>query len=1180
MILQELLYRQKWVYILFVMLCAMYAAYAYYDIVLDSQIPFKIKAEGLILDENKKYFLTNYQDWNQSLAVAEPQRTVAIRYQKNKSCMPNTLGVLSNDGQWRFNVHPSIQLPISGGNPFLPYVRLAKRVDGAFTFYRGNQKISSQSLEQGLIFNFPAGGIADRVQLQIEEYEQRKLLEIRDDGLGISYTLPDTNSSVEVLFNAGEGYVPEESNLVFHFDDVTPEVKGRHLIEVDPISWSSYTLRIIDPKNKLIVEKKTSGKSYFEIESILFSIDINQKYGAITSVLFGIQLVLLIAAALFFISCLGNYSENPIQESLLIARILFNAFLLLGLPLFMMTFDNYPNSVTYDAMLFGMPHLLNLSYGLTPLWRRSRVWNWNLKELLNNRMSSNGWSRKYLSLGVLVVLFVCTPLFLVFGGMVANERVLGLIPTLHFQKVLIIVGYIVFTSENIQKYVKKMMDEIPFVKSIPLLFIPNLLVVIFSLLISIATGDFGSFLFVVIAISVIEVVKGRISIWYVLAGYGGLLLMLLLLVSLDIGLSSRKLYRLVFSFSAPFSDLYNGFNQADRESLTYLWFNVKNMVESHPFGLFGDLKILDVSKSVAHSDYAFHWSTMIGGIWFWGLCLIGLLLLLTHLIFVLKATIFPMKASGKSILALSKKRLTIILSFWLSITIIQFCYQVFSNFMLPGVILTGIPMPFISVGRGDFVFAIILIVGLELIFYRRSFIEKTPKGVYVGYSYRYFNSAFINGLIIVGVIIAATGFKINQIKRAPDKVEIIPPQHEDERLEKTRLTNSELIDQALMITKKEDLTNLPVSIKKKLKELQYTYYTASPAPSISIGTFNTSKLQIKNSVSWKSHYNFDEQIVSGPFHPYGQVTRKRYLWNDGINYTVSNEHYRYLDYRNDSLVPDLSAQINATLEEFAIEYLPDGTKLALLIAENATGQYLAQSQFPSTEAKVYQESYYVGSVKKGILLDVALSIDSLKYAEFTHNGRDIYDWIKYSDYEYSGAILQEILDIEHHLEILDFSRYLDKTYKMEFHSGMGDNAYSDRPRAQITNYNLLASGGLQPYSLTEVVSWYITLQKRSTTKPGLQRILHAPLTNGGTAEVIADELRSIGQNPSDFIAKTGTLELFGENISSSMVLSNKRYTIAIMMTGESLPSNKSGKTAKFLMAELLPLFQLYDVLAK
>jgi hypothetical protein len=1181
----------KWPYKALAVLCLFYALFSFYELVIQNKTPFKIEAEGIVLDLNKKYYFTNYKSIR-SLENAESENSVLIRYKKNEEWMPNHLGTLYYDGEWKLDLNKAIQHPVINKHPFLPYCRsVEKSSTGSFNFYDSGQIVSEAQLTTGLIFNYPTGSVQDREYLNIKKISGKEVLYFEDDGIGVSYQLPDKKAKISAAFNSKIRTANTKGSLIFKFDDTTPNVSGTYNISYTPNNFLSASIEVKDQAGNTLYKKLGISHTTFQIENILLSLKINQMYGITTIFIFLVQIILIAAFLFYFIGLEPPAYNNPIQSSILKSRIIMNCLMLLGTALFIKTFGYYTNSPKYDLILLSVPHLFNISYWFVSWWKKLKKVRFSSLSLKDN-LPEIRISGSIMYAGWMVFFFILIPVIILLANIVSNERVLG-IPALHFQKVIIILAYFVFASELVSQKTARFInnrDKPKFIFNLLGKFLPkNVLILFFSIWLSYIIGDYGSILFVAIAIIMIEVTLRRIKLKEVAVGFS-IILGIALLVN-QIGIyDGRKLYRLLYSFLPPDSNSFAHFNQADRESISYIWFNLKSFMESFHMGLFNDLKILEVSKSVAHSDYAFHWSLMLGGVPFLLLVMACLSFLLTHLFFIFKSTLLPMKVGKNTYLSLARNKYTIIISFWLAITIVQFVYQLFSNNMLFGSILSGIPFPFISVRIQDYFFLGLLFVGLEILFYSNSFKadfsrEKT-KAVSSNYvfisSFRQAQYLIIAFLFLFGLKGAQFWFFDNQeihISAQP------PSEEENSNFFDVENYAQSTQDKYIQIAKDKinelELTNLPIKTKKSLKPVQYAYYNADPIKEVFKIPFELKQDRLEEIISWKNHFDFSKKEISGENKPFGTVYAKKILVNDNYQTVTTNPYYRYLNLNNDYLNLDLSAELNRLLKSHVQNNLADDTRVSVVVLNNEANEYVATSQYPNTSNNfVYYQNYYIGSIKKALLLDAALNIDFNRYIKFQSQDLNLGTWIKYSNYDFAGDLLEDVLNYNFE----EFDRYLAEEYNTPFYS-VSTQSYSDRPKEEVSNVPLLANGGLQKYPIANVLQWYrkLALKANKNDRKGtkLNNILTLPLETYGTASVVGKRLKEANIDTDQFIAKTGTLEENGKNISSSFIIANQQYTIGVMMVGDNLPFNESGLTAKYIFAKkVVPLLIKYSIFKK
>lgn len=268
----------KWPYRALAVICVLYALFSFYKLIIQKKTPFKIEAEGIVLNPSKKYYFTNYKNI-ESLDSADRENAVLIRYAKNEEWMPNNLGMLYYEGEWKLKLNKAIQDPEISNHPFLPYCRNAKKFNGNFEFYGSGQVVSEKKLNTGLIFNYPIGSIKDREYLNIKNNADKKILYFEDDGVGISYKLPDTKAVISAVFNSKIDEGNTQGNLIFKFDNTSSKISKVYNIKYTPHNFISASIKVQDENGNTLLEKAKISEATFQVENILFSLRVNQQYG-------------------------------------------------------------------------------------------------------------------------------------------------------------------------------------------------------------------------------------------------------------------------------------------------------------------------------------------------------------------------------------------------------------------------------------------------------------------------------------------------------------------------------------------------------------------------------------------------------------------------------------------------------------------------------------------------------------------------------------------------------------------------------------------------------------------------------------------------------------------------------------------------------------------------------------
>ncbi|WP_299547020.1 hypothetical protein [Seonamhaeicola sp.] len=1195
----------RYIFIVVALLSIIYGGYGLYVIGLDHPSPTIIQAEGLLLDSSKTYHFSNYKSLD---AITDSNPDDIILNYTDSNLYPNTLGKLYYlNGRWSFAAHKSVRNPlVNDSNPFLPFIRQINKTDGEFTFYRGESDVSEENLFQGIVVNFPAGKKAHRKTIKLKRSNGKIVVLWKDDGLGVKYMLSRGRDTLGVNFNMSPNQYGKY-NYNYDFDNTTSH-NGKYKLIIESSQWRN-SYKVYNDNNVKVLQ----GSRVFELGNILFTID--QRFSNWKKILFISHYILLILSILFyFFALFRNQREvtiskeifgvnieilreivNPIHESLIWLRFLITLLALLGIPILITAFNYNTNGGFYSIIVVVVIHILPLTLVLMPISKsviktilakkRIKATDLKIKPLV-----------KLLKNSKIIVVFLFAAL-VVFKYGSYNERVLGM-PSLHLQKIAIVISFFLFNSSAFDMLYSRI-DKVLF-KLRRKVYIPmtqNLFVIFYSLLLTIASSDFGSCLFVFISILLIELILNESKIKKAFTTLFVGLVSIFLLINV-FGLSQRKFYRIYYTYFPPDNKFYNGFHQGDKESIAYIYTNLKNLIENLT-GFWNDLKIPRLAQSVADTDYAFHWSLMLGGLFFIGLFLLILFFILSHLFFVLKVTTTKVRITETETYDIANtSQYGRVVSFLTAITLVQFVYQIFTNLMLPGAILTGQPLTFISVGVYDAIFLAILFLLLDSIFYNKSIgqefrVKEAKRSTPTLRQFKYKSIAlsqvfflFIMLMIVIkSIMIVRFQKDVIIMERRFQKTNdfdnnAIPSQSDyGSRLR----YNQAIIEKAseICVNGLLDIENQQKSIVRNLQSL---YYAKRRIKEYYPKVFKLEAENLKKRLSYSRFFEFGSTLISDQNGPFGEVLLKKIFSNGAAQLYADNIYYSNIDWASSAVNVDLNAELNRVLEGHIEQRLSRyNIEGSIIILDNLNKREIVNANYPFfEETPMAFKSYFVGSVKKPLLLYALLECNQGNGAFTCLNSRGevsgINYWMRWSDNNMSAGVLKYLTENEQY----EFSQVLLNDFNLPFYSP-STSKYSDMSFDELmrinnlSTYRSIAIGGVEPYQPIQVAKWFshIAVDAFSSNEP-LKEALNSPLT--GTATSTKRALENQGLNPIDFIAKTGTFEKDGVNISSSFLISNNRYTTLIVLNGEQ-PSNLSHRTAKYLFNDsVLPLLIEYGVL--
>ena len=1145
---------------LLVISCGWYAADSIYMMLYNNKTPYTVECKGIILDKSKVYAISNNK--------SQSGDTLCINFAQSQVIMPSTLGyIYYNNSKKEFLLknHQCIYDDSKGipNNYFLPYAKTLKnRFISKNSF--GSSEIISQDVlvNNGVKYNTSVGTPENRVSLKLEKYGNQIYLKTKDDGAGVKYLVKSRSKNLyDIVLNE-----PVTTNIanVFLFDNTT-SLSSKYTLEINADTFSSnYTIK--DSKG-LIIKEGHDSNPQFIMGGYVFSI--TPKYSFSFSILYLIFNAVLFGFQIFFIIFYLK-QKSPLFQSLLSIRILFNCIVFLATPLFLTSYYLTTGWSIYLIVVI----FLNSFY----FWPKTFLHSLDLSKFKISH------PKKYLiisifALIVLPLLKYCT----------IDENIFW-IPVLHVQQIIILL--LIFLTQGDYFILSKLNYWLRIAA-----------IVMYSGLISLVTSDFGSLIYTLLAFLLVELVRKTIKLRYVVCS----VLLLVGIVSISYWnspgqFSERKYYRLIAPYVTPESIHLSKVNEADKESYSTIFLNLKNIVDFKAPRL-NEVVIPANMRSTCHSDFAFLWSLTFGGIVFLIIFIFVIVALIKDLVFLLFCSIREIKINREVSFAFPRSRESELVSYLLAFVIISFIYPVISNaVMIP---LTGQSVPCLSISTIEVIFLLILVVLLNSIFTNDKYLIKNPNGVYSfsdAKASMHYSLVIVFVPLLISILIRAGSLHffndtMSWTKHISDesiKINQKLPDYSDKK---------GLVAFAKSVIRKDKMTSVEKSKKPLLKNLASLYYFNKPYSQTIFESkvFVNSTDKLLKQMSVDSLFNNHSKIISGIHHPFGTV----YSFNQRVNnkqvVKVTNNYYNSIPFDSQTLNADLTAECSRAIESHLALIGIQGNIGSVMIVENKTGKVLSNSSYPLfAESNSNEHHYFIGSLKKILIAYAALHIDS-SYRAKIYGGKSFKEFLQYSDDYYAAALLRDLL--QNHREQL--SNVLESDFDLPLYS-LTDDAYLDAIpdnkdlKHELNRNNIIyreSIGQQKPYRFTDVMQWYTRVasglkvklhysnelktydsqslndRDRKFMLTCLNKVLY------GTATVVRRALEKNHIKTNDIICKTGTSEKSDQhsNSSSSFILSKGNYTIGVMLKG-TIPDNNNKLAAKDLFVTLIPVLTKYQVL--
>lgn len=1161
--------------------------YNYYNTILNPPFSKVLKCEGIVLNDHLSYHITNKNTPDElrrirgnTIQISDNDILLHYRDRDMEKITPSYWGTLFYDNEWKFRLDASFTShPNQKGNFHLPFLRYVKRQKGEFIFVPSSGTLNESGLSRKLLFNTPFGDKATRYYLQILKINGRKVLSWYDDGIKQSYPINKSKSdTISIIFEKNANQIIPKKQYTFFFNNTTSQNGEYELI--------CYSDRPTELVNMQTASKKKIRNRYFQINEIMFSI--NPRYSLLNRALLTSYVLILLFSFVFLILKLADNilegNSNPMSISLTIYRLCLLCFLSLGFPIIVMAFE-YQNFTLIRKFLLAIV-VPSIPFS-TLFYRKIRYWIFNcahdlLSDNLKKRIRSFYKTIKKGTSNQLFIPIVLIP-FLILAFLpilrASNERVLG-IPTMHYIKIILLILFAIIYFDkfvHIFSFLQRVLPQ--WLKG----FTTSLFLILFAICITILTKDWGTLLFIALTVLSFDVIYGKfpitigkrkIRLWAILFLY--LFIIAGFLVSgkyLELG---RKSYRITYTLSNPSSDFYKNANEGDRESIAILYQNL-NILKEHPLGV-KNLSIPKESRSVAHTDFAVHWSLMNNGLLFLMALLFVFSLFIYCSLFILKLLILKTKETRESLIS-SSDYIKAFLGFILVMIIVQCCVPLTSNLLLPGAFLSGVPFIGISISLGDALIICVLLIMLDLCGSKYKYdMDESLEKKFI----KHINDfSFKTTVKLIAVLVAWIGFKIllvscksssestwNIKKEIKTNFNFIPNTND-------KRTLIIFLDSIFQDKNKEKLSP---SEKNIGKVINLKYYTGKETELFlkEKTRFSIRKREQLKRISLDSLLAFNQKQISGKNWKGEPVYLREHYVNGSIQWIASSPYYYNIDIYNEHLNRDVSATINEKIDNYLIDELnnyKNKLKVSVLVSRNKDGKIILNSAYPfNNKAPEIEYSFFPGSIKKGLLAAYVCEknknlLDSITPLGNKKHGIIRRDWIRLSDNEAT-------LYISKNINTIKFSDYLSSEFNLPFYSlylnGYAEHTPVSFDHLSVSERRSVIIGGTLKYNPITINEWYQHIFDVSRRNTNLFEIMHSPFLLNGTAYSVGIKLKNEGVNIDNLICKTGTLQAPNSklNLSTGFVIAGKKNTITVLMDGLQ-PKNIEQKAAKNLFIVLI-----------
>jgi hypothetical protein len=1147
----------KMLIVIAIVLTACFGSYSVYKILFANDHLSNIEPIGFCLPASKTLVLSN--------KVKPNKDTLVVGYPAFDYLFPNTIGYVKNvNGQYELHLDKSIaSLSTENSNPYLPF---CCSINKNPKFFEPEAVIPNSILaESGIKFNVPCGNPSSRISLKVINHNGQGYISFKDKGIGTQYLL-DKKTDLEIAFNHT---LKDSLAINYQFIGLGVDTNNYKLtITTSLLSKPNISYQAIgNPKQTLTKSNK------FVISNVLF--EVKPRFTIPYVFLIFIYLLALLAFQIFYMKTLAQI-QAPTLYILLVTRILLNCLALLALPLAVTSITLTEGRYIY----FGLILLLNCTYLI------NRVW---LVKIMDNLMT-------VLPLVCLVIFFTSLISVILLG---ANETVGGIVPMFAVTKICVMC--LLFLLSHFKK-IHPSIFKYRFI-----------IVIVICVIFLIKTSDFSLLLYTIASLGLINLITGKLKATSIIAlAVLGIISIVSISNFSPSSFSSSKLSRTITPYVNPTKLTYTP--ERDRETAANLITTWKTMLYNEN-ATFDNTYIPAVARSTAFSDYSLIFSTMLGSYFFLLLWLYCAGLLIYQLLAVLYLCLYAFRINNSKFFQMPVTPLAALLTFLITITVLQFILPFASQSMF--FILTGVSIPITSIASLDVIFIIVLIILLEYVFNNEAFHKDTVLVQHKLVNFGDITSTVKKACIIILTILASAAIiKLFHFKSLPSQLSWPKYFPSKNATQVTTKNKDSLIALGKQYIAYQNTLSLNVDTKENLAELQSVYYTGKPLIQNRriASIYSISKGEMICNTNMDSIYKQTSKVISGTVAPFGKVYARSQIVNKHGIKKVTNGLYANMPLDNNcTMNADFNAELNLASKNHIRRMDCKTNKTAILCIDNSTGSILADASYPIaqnfdfTSINISELNYHIASVKKLLVYTIALQIDlGYEHKQFaSDNGKLITmaKAIEKSDDHYAAATLKDLL--QNHKQ--EFINQLNELFGLVFFDAY-NKSYCDK---EISEENFtknldakneiyrLAIGQQQVYTMRDVAQYYarimggkalnisnkkqenkiedLLVQKLVLTK--IRTLMHKPF--GGTAEIVADALESNHINYDYFICKTGTAgkEKSNLNSSSTFILCTPNYTFAVCIIGTLPPLSDTHKQhAKDLFNSIIPILKKYKTI--